>query len=287
MQKIYFTKMHGAGNDFIFVDYKLNPGFEISADKIRRLCHRRFGIGADGVITISDSNDHNYKMGYYNADGSTGSLCANGARCSIWFAEKSGRLKNGFARFISNGNDYSGEVISDEFVKFYLNQPSEIKTGCSLTTTGIVFNYNFINTGSPHAVIRISEVMNSDQDKNWKQDLKTFPVFELGRKIRYHSDFGVAGTNVNFIDIINNEILIRTYERGVEDETLACGTGSVASALIGFLKYNLEPPITLITYGGDKLLVNFSFENEEYKNLSLTGPAKIAFEGTVEEKFFL
>lgn len=286
MQKIYFTKMHGAGNDFIFIDYKINPGFVIDSEKIIKLCDRRFGIGADGVIAIEDFENYNYKMYYYNADGSTGSLCANGARCSIWFAEKTSRLQNGYSKFISNGIEYSGKVLSDELVKFNLNKPKDLKLNCSMLISGFNIDYDFVDTGSPHAVISFEKLLNRNQDFKFNS-LSEMNVNEIGRSIRYSDEFKPGGTNVNFINIDNDAIEIRTYERGVENETLACGTGAVAAAVIGYLNYNLKLPITLKTKGGDRLSVNFEIENEELINLSLTGPAKLVFDGSIEEKFFI
>jgi diaminopimelate epimerase len=147
---------------------------------------------------------------------------------------------------------------------------------------------NFADTGSPHIVIKISDVLkDAVNPKSSFQSILDFPVFNLGREIRYCNDFKPGGTNVNFIDVIDNVIHIRTYERGVEDETLACGTGSVAAALICYVTDNLKPPIKLKTYGGDYLTVNFEIENQKVKNLSLTGPAKIIFEGSIDEKLFI
>ncbi len=288
MQKIFFKKMSGAGNDFIFVDLNQNTGLILTPEKIRNLCNRRNGIGADGVITIEDFADYSYKMMYYNADGSTGSLCANGARCSIWFAEKTSRLKNGVAKFISNDAEYSGEVLEDELIKFNLNSPKQIKYNFKIKASGQMITSNFADTGSPHVVIKISDVLKDAMNpKSSFQNILDFPVFNLGREIRHSSDFKPGGTNVNFIEVIDNVIHIRTYERGVEDETLACGTGSVAAALICYVTENLKPPITLKTFGGDKLTVNFEVENQKVKNLSLTGPAKIIFEGSIDEKLFI
>jgi diaminopimelate epimerase len=288
MQKIFFKKMSGAGNDFIFVDLNQNTGLILTPEKIRNLCNRRNGIGADGVITIEDLSGYSYKMVYYNADGSTGSLCANGARCSIWFAEKTLRLKNGVAKFISNDADYSGEVLGDELIKFNLNSPKQIKYNFKIKASGQMITSNFADTGSPHVVIKISDVLKDVMNpKSSFQNILDFPVFNLGREIRHSSDFKPGGTNVNFIEVIDNVINIRTYERGVEDETLACGTGSVAVALICYVTENLKPPIILKTFGGDKLTVNFEVENQKVRNLSLTGPAKMIFEGSIGEKFFI
>ena len=288
MQKIFFKKMSGAGNDFIFFDMNQNPRLLLTPEKIRNLCDRRNGIGADGVITIEDLADYNYKMVYFNADGSTGSLCANGARCSIWFAEKTLRLKNGIAKFVSNDAEFSGEVLDDELIKFNLNSPKKIKYNFKVKAFRQMITSNFADTGSPHVVIKISDVLKDAANPNSSfKNIMDFPVFNLGREIRYSEDFKPGGTNVNFIDVIDNVIHIRTYERGVEDETLACGTGSVASALICYVSDNLKPPITLKTFGGDYLTVNFEVENQKVKNLSLTGPAKIIFEGSIDEKLFI
>ena len=288
MQKVFFKKMSGAGNDFIFVDKNQNPELILTSGKIKNLCNRRNGIGADGLITIEDATDYSYKMMYYNADGSTGSLCANGARCSIWFAEQTSRLKNGLAKFITNEAEYSGEVLENELIKFNLNSPKQIKYNFKIKASGQMITSSFADTGSPHVVIKISDVLKDSMNpKSSFENIMDFPVFNLGREIRYNSDFKPAGTNVNFIDVSDNVINIRTYERGVEDETLACGTGSVAAALICYVTDNLKPPVRLKTYGGDYLKVNFEVENQKVKNLSLTGPAKIIFEGSIDEKFFI
>jgi diaminopimelate epimerase len=288
MDKLFFTKMHGASNDFIFIDLKINPAFKVTTDKVIKLCSRRNGIGADGVITIEDNADFDFKMIYYNADGSTGSLCANGARCSIKFAEITSRLRNGKARFSANGNSYSGEVVNDDLIKFNLNPPKKIKYNFKIKAFNQMITANFVDTGSPHVIIKISDVLkNSGDAKSGFTNILDMPVVSIGKEIRSNNDFKPDGTNVNFIHIVDEIIYIRTYERGVEDETFACGTGSVAAALICFVTDNLKPPIKLKTFGGDLLLVNFEVENNKVNNLSLTGPAKVVFEGSVDEKFFL
>lgn len=288
MEKIFFTKMSGAGNDFIFIDKNLNPGIQLSPEKIKKLCDRRNGIGADGVIEIADHQSFDFEMIYYNADGSTGSLCANGARCAIWFASRSERLKEGKAKFISAGKEYSGEVITDELIKFNLNSPTKIKFNFKVKAFGQLIKSNFANTGSPHVVINISDIQKNPSVPNvFFNDIKEVPVYQIGKEIRFNSDFAPEGTNVNFVKVVDNEILIRTYERGVEDETLACGTGSVAAAIICSVTDKLIPPITLKTFGGDKLLVNFEVEDQRVKNPSITGPAKIIFEGSIKENLFI
>ena len=284
MKKIYFTKMSGAGNDFIVIDRNQNVEFKLNPAEIESLCHRRNGIGADGVITIYDSDKYDFVMEYYNADGSTGSLCGNGARCAIKFANDSNRLNTGKAKFISNGECYLGDVISEEQIRFCLNPPKQLKTNFKIKAGGQLINSSFVDTGSPHVVIKIDEVLRDVKNlSSIYNNINEFPVFNLGNEIRYHKDFSPSGTNVNFILIKDDKISIRTYERGVEDETLACGTGSVAAAYISYLNYNLKPPITLLTRGGDELIVNFKIIDNEVAGMSLIGPAKSIYNG----EFFL
>ena len=280
MKKIYFTKMSGAGNDFIVIDRNHNEEIELNPAIIQNLCNRRNGIGADGLITVYDSDKYDFVMEYFNSDGSTGSLCGNGARCAIKFAHDTDRLNLGKAKFISNGEYYLGEVLSEEEIKFCLNTPKNLKLNFKMNASGQLINTSFINTGSPHAIIKIDDVLKEPNDiSSQYSDINDFPVFNLGNEIRYHQDLSPEGANVNFIKIQDDKILIRTYERGVEDETLACGTGSVAAAIISFLNYNLKPPIKLITRGGDELKVNFKLNEKEIIGISLTGPAKSVFKG--------
>ena len=276
MEKIIFTKMSGAGNDFIFIDKKQNDWVQVNTDFIRKICDRRNGIGADGLITIEDSATHNFIMNYYNADGSTGSLCANGARCAILFASESGRLNSNKAEFISNDIAYKGEVISNSEIKFYLNPPKKIKYNFKIKAGGKLINAHFADTGSPHVVIDINE------SEGFLTSLDSIPVEKLGREIRYLPEFSPGGTNVNFILVKDEVIHIRTYERGVEAETFACGTGSVAAAIICSVTQKLSVPVKIIPKSNEKLLVNFDVENSKVRNLSLTGPAKVIFTGEMK-----
>lgn len=287
MNEIYFYKLTGAGNDFIFFDRKKIPSLVVSSMAIRKLCDRKFGIGADGIIIIQDKDNYDFEMQYFNADGSTGSLCANGARCAIWFAEKTNRLTNKKAKFISNGNEYSGEVISDELIKFNLNPPTKSKFNFRIKAAEQLIKADFIDTGSPHVVINIKDILQDSKNpfSNFSK-ISDFPVHQLGREIRYHKDFAPSGTNVNFYTVDKDKIYIRTYERGVEDETLACGTGSVATAISAFLNKKISLPISLITWGGETLIVNFDVENQKVSKVTLTGPAKIVFEGKISDNFF-
>jgi diaminopimelate epimerase len=277
MKKYSFVKMNGAGNDFIVFDKNTTTGLQFSSSLIKKLCDRRFGIGGDGIITITKSDSHDFEMEYFNADGTTGTLCGNGARCAIRFAEVFGISKNKSVKFLSNGISYSGDVLEDDLIRFNLNDPNSLRENFSLTVSGTEIKANFINTGSPHVVLFINDLL---VHENFKfESLNDFPVYSLGKEIRYSNEFAPDGTNVNFLEIKNSLVHIRTYERGVEDETLACGTGSVASAIITFLQKQIPPPIVLQARGGDKLIVDFSAEGTLIKNVSLTGPAKINYSG--------
>ncbi|MFA6598492.1 MAG: diaminopimelate epimerase [Ignavibacteriaceae bacterium] len=280
MKKYSFVKMNGAGNDFIVFDKEGTAGLNFSPSFIKKLCDRRFGIGGDGVITVSQSDSHDFEMEYFNADGTTGTLCGNGARCAIQFAAVSGIVKSKSVKFLSNGISYSGNLLENNLVRFNLISPTSLKENFSLTVSGVEIKANFINTGSPHVVIFIDEFSLKKSAGGGQFDSITdFPVYHVGKEIRYLKEFAPEGTNVNFLELKNSLVHIRTYERGVEDETLACGTGSVASAIITFLQKKIPPPIVLKTKGGDELTVDFSAEGELIKNVSLTGPAKINFSG--------
>jgi diaminopimelate epimerase len=266
MKNISFTKMSGAGNDFILIDVDDNPEFLFSEKTIQKLCDRHNGIGADGVILISSSEQYEFVMNYYNADGSTGSLCGNGARCAIKFALNTKRIIDKSKRFLSNNSEYSGEILEDGTIRFNLNPPYDLRKNIQLKAAGKDIKAHFINTGSPHVVIKVDE-------------LDKIPIETIGKEIRYLPEFAPGGTNVNFVKIENEEIHIRTYERGVESETLACGTGSVAAAIICHETDGIKTPVTILPRSKDKLLVNFDVRNDEFSNVSLTGPVEEVFKG--------
>jgi len=279
MQKILFSKMSGAGNDFIIFDKDSNPDLVLFNNNIAKLCDRHYGIGADGVITIAGSKNYDFVMEYFNADGSTGSLCGNGARCAIDFAAKKFSLKKK-VRFLSNGVEYSGEILEENKVRFFFNSPGGLKTDLKIKAGGQLISADFINTGSPHIVIDIQEISKDPlKPRSRYTDIKEVPVFSLGKEIRYLSEFAPGGTNVNFINLNDRKLEIRTYERGVENETLSCGTGSAASALVAFFKRKVKPPVILAAAGGDELIVDFKFVDKKIKELSLTGPVVNTFTG--------
>ena len=280
MKKYSFAKFSGAGNDFILFDRRENDGLEITPKLVSKLCERRKGIGADGVLAIEDSTDVDFNMQYFNADGSTGALCGNGARCAIKYAHLSGRLTDGNAVFTCNSKEYSGQVLEGDIVKFILYPPNKIKTGFRTKAYDQLIEAGYVDIDAPHVVININEILEHTSDPfSGFKDLNKIPVLRIGKEIRFSDDFAPEGTNVNFIKVENNSIFIRTYERGVEDETFACGTGSVSSAIIAYKNFNIKPPFEIIARSGDKLTVDFDTNGEEIKNLSLTGPAVITFVG--------
>ena len=286
-EKISFSKMSGAGNDFVVFDSESFSHLNFDKNQIRKICDRHFGIGADGVITISESANYDFVMKYFNADGSTGSLCGNGARCAILFAKENGMLKSNFTKFLSNDSEYSGEFISEKEIRFNLSDPQKIKLGFKVKAGNQLISANFIDTGSPHVVIFIEDILIDpiNPKKNYK-NINDVPVVELGREIRYLPEFSPGGANVNFLQIEKSQLKIRTYERGVEAETLACGTGSVAAALVSNLVKKFSSPVSLITRGNDKLFVDFDVENNEFLKISLTGPAEFIFAGEIQKSFF-
>lgn len=251
---IKFYKYQGTGNDFVMIDNRLNT-FPASQQFIAFLCHRRFGIGADGLILLQNDETYDFRMVYYNADGNEGSMCGNGGRCAVRFAEDLGIFKNE-TRFIAVDGEHIAQTTPDEV---YLKM-------------GKVFgieqhqNYTFMNTGSPHYVQMV-------------QDIEHYEVYTEGKKIRYSDEWAKrGGTNVNFVEIIDNEtIAVRTYERGVEDETYSCGTGVTACCLTMNRNEKMNSPIKVITKGGN-LRVSF---NEDFSDVYLIGPAKQVFEGLV------
>jgi diaminopimelate epimerase len=275
MTTINFTKMNGAGNDFILIDSRKNVAFQLSEELIQQICDRRKGIGADGILFVEPSNLHDFKLTYYNSDGSLGSLCGNGSRCSIKYVADNYKVDTSNIKFDCSGTSYSGSIGINDLVVFNLNPPTEIRIDLPVIYKEKQLNSHFVNSGSPHSIIFWEEI----GDRNLKSFMK-FNMFEFGKIIRNSVEFSPKGTNVNLIHLEKDNIYIRTYERGVEDETLACGTGAVASAIILKLVKKISPPIILNTFGNDKLEVNFIIEAEKFKKITLTGPAKINYIGS-------
>lgn len=282
MMKFFFTKMSGSGNDFILFDKKINPKLELTPSKIAQICNRRTGIGADGVILLEPGVNSVFVMKYFNADGYEGSLCGNGARCSLFYSKEIGWSNSSNINFKFGEKNYSGTVLDGELVKFNFQMPEDLKIGFVIQVDSQSIKASYINTGSPHVVICVEDVLRNIEDsKSFYTCLDDFPVLELGKKIRYHEEFAPTGVNVNFIKYEDGLLKIRTYERGVEDETLSCGTGAVASAVVACKMGLAKQPITLLAKSGDQLIVDFKFDGLEFTDVSLTGPVKVVFNGEI------
>jgi diaminopimelate epimerase len=263
-----FTKMDGAGNDFILIDNRAGDA-HLSRSQIARLCDRHRGIGADGVLLLENPSDHgDFRMRYFNADGGEAEMCGNGARCFARFASKVAGAK-GRISFETPAGVISSELAGD-LVTLQMTDPTELRLDIPLQIGAEKKIVHFINSGVPHVVVAVAQVGDLDVPRE-------------GSAIRHHEMFSPKGTNVNFIEKRGaDEIAVRTYERGVEDETLACGTGVVASALVFAVTENAKGPVSVIAHGGDELQVGFKKTGTKFENVTLTGPAEFVFEGKVE-----
>ncbi|MBI2418246.1 MAG: diaminopimelate epimerase [Ignavibacteriales bacterium] len=281
MIKYSFTKMNGAGNDFIMFDLDRADLPELTPQRIRNICDRRFGIGADGVITIRQAKDNEFLMIYYNADGSSGTLCGNGARCAVRFAYITGKFDKEHVVFHSNNLVYRADLTDGNNVRFWLQSVQSINMFQSVFVAQQEYVLHYADTGSPHVVLFLGNNAAAGQNPVLGNSLEDVPVHTLGRAIRYLPGFP-GGVNVNFVEIINNQLHIRTYERGVEAETLACGTGSVASAIVSHNLGLISSPVTIVTRSNKKLHVGFEKSGNDFINVSLTGPADVNFSGEYE-----
>lgn len=267
---LHFYKMNGAGNDFIVVDNR-DLQSSLDAETIEALCDRHRGIGADGLLAVEPAEKGaDYKFRYYNADGGEAEMCGNGARC---FGRFTAHLKEQVpdkVTFETIAGTLAAEMVGDD-VRIAMSEPKDLRLNTSTRVSGLDAELHFINTGVPHVVVFV-------------EDLDDLDVFQHGRDIRQHDDFAPAGTNANFAKVLApSHIAIRTYERGVEDETLACGTGMVASALIHHLLTGDPSPIKVDVEGGDTLEIGFESTGDwTFANVTLTGPADFVFEGEIE-----
>jgi len=276
MNRLNFTKMVGAGNDFIVLEAN-SKGLNMLAKK---LCNRKTGIGADGMLVLEKSKIADLRMRIFNADGSVAEMCGNGLRCAVLFAGIKRKVKVETIAGI-----YEGEITAKDRVKVKMEEPRDLKLNFPINISGREIKANFINTGVPHTVVLVEGLGKIDVDV-------------VGSEIRYHSEFKPKGTNVNFAEITNgNNIKIRTYERGVEGETLACGTGSVAAAIISSLKAaprrslsraesrgsgkeGSKFKVNVYTRGGI-LKVEFQKIGNKIKNVYLEGEAREVFKGEI------
>jgi diaminopimelate epimerase len=254
-----FYKYQGTGNDFIILDNRQGT-IILSTKQINHLCDRKFGIGADGLMLLNPSDDYDFEMKYYNADGNESTMCGNGGRCLTKFAFDRG-IKKARYRFLAADGEHDARLVNENWVELKMKDVSHI-------------DYNngdcIVNTGSPHFVTTVADVMAVD-------------VYKEGHAIRYNREFAKEGINVNFVQVKNNDkIIVRTYERGVENETLSCSTGVTASALVSAHNDSGFNRIEVKTLGGD-LAVEFVKTGEDsFENIWLCGPAVFVFKGEYE-----
>lgn len=273
MIRIPFTKVHGAGNDFVLID-NIRAKLDIEWAQFARLvCNRQRGVGADGLLVIEASERYHFTMNYFNADGGWGGMCGNGGRAVALYAHERFGL-NGTITFDAVGHTYDA-TVRESSVRLRMADPSSPQLEITIMLNAEPLSLHFIDTGAPHAVVLYDEAPGA-----WQTHFQHFDVEGWGRAIRNHPFFHPFGTNVDFIRILkDNSIQMRTYERGVEEETLACGTGAVASTLIASLLRKMEPPIRVHTRGGDTLVVDFERQEQKFKSIFLEGPAEIVFHG--------
>ena len=269
-----FVKMSGAGNDFVIIDRRAGRGadeFPDPSSLVKAVCDRRRGIGADGVIILGPPEGGDFSMQYFNADGSSGSLCGNGGRCAASYVM--GELGRDSVTFRTCGKEYRASRKGGG-VLLSMDDAGPIRMNATYSVNNNVFAGHFIDTGSPHLVVTL--VGGLPEAKG---------VIEFGRSLRYHPDFLPGGTNVDFIVSGGEDLLrVRTYERGVEDETWACGTGAVASAMAYSVLHGGEGrrSINVVPLSGETLVVGFRRDGMHFTEVSLEGPAVVTFRGSYE-----
>ncbi len=255
---ISFSKYQGTGNDFIMIDNRSGE-LQLSLEQVKFLCDRRFGIGADGLILFNNKEGYDFEMKYYNADGGESTMCGNGGRCIVQFAYDLGMHRDTY-NFVAIDGPHEATFEEKNWIHLKMKDVSEVQ----------IVDGNFIlNTGSPHYVKYVDSV-------------KDYPVADVGRKIRFSKDFIAKGINVNLVEFMDHNIIyVRTYERGVEDETLSCGTGVTASALISAHNDSGFNHIDVVTPGG-KLAVEFNkISDHSFDDIWLCGPATFVYKGSI------
>lgn len=257
--QLTFYKYQGTGNDFVMIDNRSLSFPKNNTKLIEKLCDRRFGIGADGLILLENHDKYDFKMVYYNSDGNESSMCGNGGRCLVAFAKQMNVISNK-AEFEAVDGYHFATIDADNIVSLQMKD---------VDVVDVKESYTFLNTGSPHHIEMV-------------EDLKNYNVKVEGAKIRYSDLYGKAGSNVNFVAQLNDDTFaVRTYERGVEDETLSCGTGVTAVAIAMFVTKKTTSNHIKLNVEGGKLAVNFDEHNGVFTNVNLIGPATFVFEGTI------
>jgi len=286
MKKIKFTKVVASGNDFVVIDNSPQSAVRSPQLLVKNICDRKFGVGADGVLLLEKSKRADFRMRIFNADGSEADMCGNGARSAALYHSPQSTVHSPHGsrlRIETKAGIIEAEVLKDN-VKIRLTDPKEYQEKISLVINGRKLRVSFINTGVPHAIVFV-------------QGIEQIDAVNIGRGIRYHKYFSPAGTNVDFVETVNNNtIKVRTYERGVEDETLACGTGSAASAIvfgcqlsagqkaavgpsIAQAAVSCRQKINVITQGGETLKVCFNKEADRISDVWLEGKVRIVYGG--------
>ena len=259
--------MHGAGNDFVLIDDR-NGAFPCQREVLAGIGARQTGVGCEGIILVQESERADFRMRFFNPDGSEAELCGNGARCVAAFAREIGAAKSDAMRFETLAGDVQAEIIrsatshplnfsTSQLVKVWMPDPKDLRE-------------NFVNSGVPHCIVPVDDLAGVDVEGE-------------GRRIRHSDEFAPAGTNVDFVAYrAPHDVSIRTYERGVEAETGACGTGSVAAALVGVAQHGLRFPVAVHTAKGFELVIDGVFDGGVFKSVTLTGPVARVFDGEME-----
>jgi diaminopimelate epimerase len=258
--EIRFHKYQGTGNDFVILDNRKKEYPFLTTTAIHSLCDRRYGIGSDGLMLLNEKNGYDFEMKYYNADGNESSMCGNGGRCLVKFAYNLG-IHRSVYKFLASDGEHEAEIDTDEIVSLKMKDVDVVKK---------FKGDHLLNTGSPHYVKLVNDVMNLD-------------VYKKGYEIRYSKDFEKEGINVNFVEQLSEEdkIIVRTYERGVEDETFSCGTGVTAAALVCYHNENGYNEVEVKTLGGALSVEYDRIDEGRYRNIWLSGPAEKVFEGVI------
>ena len=254
--KVRFVKMHGAGNDFVLIDDR-DGAFPAGRRILAAIGTRGTGVGCEGIILVQKSDRLDFRMKFFNPDGSEAEMCGNGARCVAAFAREIGAAKSDRVRFETLAGDIGAEIVAADLVRIEMPDPKDLRDG-------------FVNSGVPHCIVPVEDLAKADVEGG-------------GRRIRYSDEFAPDGTNVDFVTYrAPHDASIRTYERGVEAETGACGTGAVAAALVGVAQHGLEFPVTVRTAKGFELVIDGAFDGKAFHSVTLTGPVARVFTGEID-----
>jgi diaminopimelate epimerase len=258
--KLTFYKYHGTGNDFVILDNYHTEVPALSAKQIKFICDRHFGIGADGLMLLGKKDGYDFEMIYYNADGKESTMCGNGGRCLVKFAHHTG-IHKGMYKFIAVDGEHEAEIDTDGTVSLKMNKVNKVEYH---------IHHAIINTGSPHFV-------------KFTENVEDVDVVATGSEIRHSHAFEAEGINVNFVETIDEDaIFVRTYERGVENETLSCGTGVTAAALLSAHNQNGFNTVDVKTPGGNLSVEFDKIDDQHFENIWLCGPALFVFKGEIE-----